>query len=81
MTADDLPEIRIGLSREEAIVLFEWLSNGQATGALFDALQEPERAALSTLLCRLEEELPEPFLDDYPEHLMRARASFSNKAD
>jgi len=61
--------VQIDLTADEALVLFEWLSQ-------FDlqAASAAERSALDGLLAALERTLVEPFRADYAELVAAARA-------
>lgn len=58
--------VEIGLTEDEALVLFDWLSN-------LDALPSPERAAIDGLVAALESRLTAPFTADYADRLAAAR--------
>lgn len=68
-------DLQIGLSEDEALVVFEWLSD-------FDvqAIPSAERVALSGLLSALERVLAAPFGLDYAEVLAAARVRLSAQA-
>lgn len=65
-------KIRIDLSREEAIVLFEFLSNFSDEGTL-QIVDLAEERVLWSLCCHLEKVLSEPFLDTYATVLKQSR--------
>lgn len=73
MTAD---EVVIRFSRDEALVLFEWVHRNEAREIDFGDLVEhqAERVALWSLSCLLEAELIEPFHPDYLDQVAAARA-------
>jgi len=64
--------VRIELTADEALVLFEFLSRYENSEAL--AIEhQAERRALQNLLALLERQLVEPFRADYADLLQRAR--------
>lgn len=66
-------EISIGLSRDQALVLFEWLARtgaGEQPAAFED---QAEQRVLWDLEAALEAVLSEPFKSDYRELLEAAR--------
>ncbi len=71
MTSDQ-PQVTIALSRHEAVVLFEFLSRFSDRVELRIDDRAEERV-LWTMCCALEEELVEPFRDDYDTVLEQAR--------
>jgi len=66
-------KINIGLTKEEAIVLFEFLArfNEQERKELFE--DQAEKRVLWDIECILEKELSEPFSSDYLEIVKKAR--------
>ena len=71
MATDD---VTLHLSRQRAIVLFEWLASSD--GRLPSIVQHPsEEQVLLGLLRQLEKALTEPFCPDYPTVLSSARSS------
>ena len=63
-----------GLTGDEALVLFDWLSvatNGPEAAGLLD--DPSRRAAADATLCLLESRLAEPFAHDYARRLQDAR--------
>ena len=66
-------KINIGLTKEEAIVLFEFLArfNEQERKELFE--DQAEQRVLWDIECILEKELSEPFSSDYLEIVKKAR--------
>jgi hypothetical protein len=69
-------KIAIGLSPDEALVLFEWLSRTEELSNDFRDLVEDqaEQRALWNLTALLERELREPFSPAYNELVANARA-------
>lgn len=68
-----MPEpVRIELSRDEALVLFELVSRFEKSENLAVA-HHAEAVALWSLLALLERALPEPFCRDYPKLLEAAQ--------
>lgn len=65
-------DLSLQLSRNQAIVLFEFLSRFQESGGLTIHDQAEERL-LWDLLASLERELGEPLLPEYRERLAEAR--------
>jgi hypothetical protein len=63
----------VTLTRAQALVLFEWLSINEADFA--SGTSEAERLVLVAVLCQLEEQLAEPFLQNYQEILDEARTA------
>ncbi len=68
----DTSEVRISLSADEALVLFEFLSRFDESNELTIVDQAEERA-LSNLLGPLQKQLVPPFQQDYVEQLQQAR--------
>jgi hypothetical protein len=69
--ADD--RIHLDLSRDEALVFFEWLTRfNKAENAVFE--DQAERRVLWDVESMLESTLVEPFDPNYRELLARARA-------
>jgi len=63
-----------GLTADEALIVFEWLSTREEAGSLAAIAEgEPELRALRGLLCMLESTLVEPFQPDYAELVEAAR--------
>jgi hypothetical protein len=75
MTADD--PVRIAITRDEALVLHEWLSrvvddeNARPIADAFD--HDGEAWALAALLAVLERALPEPYEPGFEKRLRAAR--------
>ncbi|MEH1102116.1 hypothetical protein [Micromonospora sp. CPCC 205561] len=69
-------EVVLRLTRDEALVLFEWLYRTDAATDDFADLVEDqaEQRVLWNLTCLLERELVEPFSPRYTELVERARA-------
>lgn len=67
-------EVSIGLSRDQALVLFEWLArtgSGEQPAAFED---QAEQRVLWDLEAALEKHLAEPFRSDYRDLLEAARS-------
>jgi hypothetical protein len=66
-------DVVLKLTRDEAIVLFAWLSrfNNQPTPGFED---QAEQRVLWDLECMLESALDEPFLPDFVEIVLAARS-------
>jgi hypothetical protein len=64
--------VRLELTRDEAVVLFEFLSRYSDSGAL-TIEDQAEQRALWNLLCLLERQLVEPLRSEYGELLRQAR--------
>jgi hypothetical protein len=69
-------EVVLKLSRDEALVLFEWLRRTDDLTDDFGDLVEhqAEQRALWNLTCLLERELVEPFQPEYRELVDQARS-------
>jgi hypothetical protein len=65
-------KIQINLSKDEAIVLFEFLSRFSERNVLEIADQSEERVLLN-VFCDLEKTLVEPFAANYIETLKKSR--------
>lgn len=74
-------EAVLRLSRDEALVLFEWLYRNDVTTNDFADLVEDqaEQRALWNLTCLLERELVEPFPPQYAELIEQARAGLRDE--
>ena len=73
-------EVQLSLSRNEAIVLFEFLSRYTDTGKL--AIEDQaEQRVLWDLCAMLESQLHEPISPDYDGILERARAAVRDSTD
>ena len=72
--------INLELSREEALVLFEWISRfNKSESSSFE--DQAEQRILWDLEAMLESKLFEPFDANYPEMLARARAKVRDSSD
>ena len=73
MNQPDEDWVTIRLTKDEAIVLFEFLGrfNERDRDALFE--DQAEQRVLWDIECILEKRLAEPFRADYPEIVRRAR--------
>ena len=65
-------KIQINLSKDEAIILFDFLSRFSNDNTL-EIVNQSETRVLWNLLCDLEKILKEPFLENYKEILEKAR--------
>ena len=63
----------IQLSRDEALVLFEWLHRCEDEGRLAHAAHHAEQVALWNLSALLERELVEPFSQNYAKLVVEAQ--------
>ena len=68
-----MESITISLTRDEALVLFEWLARNTSVGDTPTIEDESERKALWILEGLLENVLVEPLRPDYRELLTQAR--------
>lgn len=74
MRAMDPQEVVLKFSREEALVLFEWVARfNKSTANRFE--DQAEERVLWNIEAMLEATLVEPFKSDYSELLARARAA------
>lgn len=64
-------EVSIGLSRDQALVLFEWLARTAAGEQPASFVDQAEQRVLWDLEATLEKYLTEPFKSDY-RHLLEA---------
>ena len=67
--------VAIGLSKPEALVLYDFLSRYSRSDKL-EFEDQAERAVLMNLLCLLEKTLSEIFLADYDDIIEKAREHF-----
>lgn len=65
--------MKVELTNEEALVLFEWICNNSKKNGLFR--DKSEQLVLWNIECQLEKELTEPHLDNYITALAEARDS------
>lgn len=70
--ADD-ERVQLTISKDEALVLFDWLSR-EGDGGELPARDAPEVIALWRLHAALEKGLSEPLLQSYAERLGAARS-------
>ena len=71
-------KVQIVLSREEALVLFEWLaSNSNSASTPGD--DSVERAVFCRIEGQLESSLHEVFAEDYDDQLAKARGALAGK--
>lgn len=72
--------VRLELTADEALVLFEFLSQYSDSNIL--AIEDQaEQRALWNLLCLLEKQLVEPFRPDYSQLLQQARDRLRDPVD
>lgn len=74
-------KVSIELTKEEAIVLFEFLGrfNENNDSSRFD--DQAEKRVLWDIECILEKELSEPFRADYQEIVMKAREAVRDEKE
>lgn len=70
MAAD---EVRLGLSPDQALVLFDWLTRTSAAGQPAGFVDQAEQRLLWDIEATLETLLPAPMAVDYRERLAAAR--------
>ena len=68
-----MEEVSIGLTKDEALVLFEFLSRFSSQDVL-EIQDQAEERALWNLTCSLEKVLVEPFSERWVEIISAARA-------
>ena len=73
-------EVEIKLSKDEAIVLFEFLSRFSDSDEL-KIIHQSEERALWNLTCIFESALSEPFRKDYENILWAARERLKDKLE
>jgi len=66
-------KVRLDLSRDEAVVLFEWLARFNKEDK-HEFVDQAEKRVLWDLEAMLESQLPEPIAGNYDEVLAAARA-------
>ncbi len=71
-------EIQINLSKDEAIILFEFLSRFSNEEVL-EIVDQSEARVLWNILCDLEKDLVEPFSEKYAEILEKARENIRDE--
>ncbi|MCC6812016.1 MAG: hypothetical protein IT381_31630 [Deltaproteobacteria bacterium] len=74
-------KVQIELTREQALVFFEWLSRESETPGRLIFEDPAEQQALWVLEARLEKLLSEPFADNYREILAAARNKIRDNPD
>ncbi len=72
--------IQLDLSRNEALVLFEFLSRYSDSDEL-TIVDQAEQRVLWDLCCLLEKSLTEPFASNYHDVISRARDAIRDKSD
>lgn len=77
-----IKKIQFGISKEEAIVLFAYLTRVQDSDVLDATFEsEAEQIAFWNLLSSIEKELSEPFAHDYDLIVAKARESLLSDTD
>ena len=72
--------IVLRLTKEEAVVFFEWLSRVQESDQFEHLIEdESERIVVDDLVCDLEKALPEPLAPDYGQVLATYRKALRGK--
>lgn len=82
LVADDAEEeggVKVMLSRDEALVLFDWLTRFNAKPQAF--ADQAEQRVLWDLQCLLESTLVEPLRKSYPSLLAEARRRTRDSSD
>ena len=69
-----MESVKVDLTKDEALVLFEWLARNDAASGQLVIEDESERNVLWVLEGLLERLLVEPLRVDYKERLAEARA-------
>lgn len=65
--------VSVGLKRDHALVLYDWLARSSVAGRPAEFADQAEQRTLWDLESALESLLPETLQDDYPERITRAR--------
>ncbi|MET9315955.1 hypothetical protein ABZX12_29415 [Kribbella sp. NPDC003505] len=68
-------EILLGLSRDQALVLFDWLARTDEAGEPAGFADQAEQRVFWDMSAALESLLAAPFASDYRAQLERARAT------
>ena len=74
-------KVNIELSKEEAIVFFEFLSRFNKNDTLDKFEDQSEQRVLWNLECALEKELSEPLTADYQNLLKKAREKIRDRKE
>ena len=74
-------KVNIELTKEEAIVLFEFLSRFNENDAFDKFEDQAEQRVLWNIECVLEKELSEPLRDDYKEIIEKAREKIRDEKE
>jgi hypothetical protein len=74
-------DVFIRLSRDEALVLYEWLHRSEDEDRLSQPVHDAEQVALWSLSALLERELVEPFQANYVELVAGARDRLGGTGD
>jgi hypothetical protein len=77
----DVDGVVIRLSRDEALVLFDWLHRCEDAGTVNPPEHHGEQTALWNLCALLERELVEPFTPQYAEKVIQSRARLAGDAE
>ncbi|WP_394751091.1 hypothetical protein [Spongiimicrobium salis] len=72
-------KVNIGLTKDEAIVLFEILGRFNGPEEFNQIKDQSEQRVLWNIEAVLEKELSEPFLEDYHEVVKKARENLRDK--
>jgi hypothetical protein len=67
--------VSLALKSDEALVLFEFLQSGDADLAAAIKRQPGAWSVVNAIVCGLEKQLVEPFLEGYARRVEEARAS------
>jgi hypothetical protein len=76
---DAADDVVISLSRDEALVLFEWLHRSEDQGQVAGVEHDAERVALRNLSGPLERVLAEPFDPNYQQLVADVRTRLASK--
>ena len=74
-------KINIELTKEEAIIFFEFLSRFNKKHDSSEFEDQAEQRVLLDIECILEKELREPFRSDYKEIVKKARTAVRDKKE
>jgi len=72
------PDVTLSLTRDQALVLFEWLTREDEKGAI-PVSHPAEQRVFWDLESMLESALAEPFASNYDEILAAARSRLTNE--
>ena len=74
-----MKEINLNISKDEALVLFEWLAKFNDDNSI--AMHPVEQQVLFNLECILEKELSEPLGENYHEIVASSRERIMNSSN